>query len=186
MSDPVVPFPAASVLLLREPLEVLMILRHENSSFVPSAWVFPGGAVDPGDGPVDDAETFRRAAIRETEEETGIRLTGELVLTSRWITPLGMPKRFDTRFFLAKVARDVGVTLQESEATDSRWITPSDALARHRRGEFPMVFPTIKNLEAIGAATSIDELIASRRGAKVEPVQPVMIVDGNRKRIVLP
>ena len=43
----VTPVPAASVILLRDdPLEVLMILRHEKSSFVPNAWVFPGGAVD--------------------------------------------------------------------------------------------------------------------------------------------
>lgn len=186
MSDRVLPLPAASVIVLREPLEVLMILRHEKSSFVPSAWVFPGGSVEGDDGPVDDIETFRRAAIRETEEETGIRLTGELVLTSRWITPEGMPKRFDTRFFLAKTPGDREVTLQQSEATDFCWITPSDALTRHRSGRFPMVLPTIKNLEAIRDATSIDELIASRRHARVEPVQPLLIMDGDRRKIVLP
>ena len=163
-----------------------MILRHETSSFVPGAWVFPGGAVDAADGPIEDVETFRRAAIRETAEETGIQLTGELVLTSRWITPEGMPKRFDTRFFLTKVSREVDVTLQESEATDYRWITPADALERHRSGDLPMVFPTIKNLEAIRDAVAIDALIASRRGVKVEPVQPRMIVDGDRRKIVLP
>ena len=181
------PIPAASALLLRDdPLEVLMILRHEKSSFVPSAWVFPGGAVDTADGPPGDLDTLRRAAVREVEEETGITLTTELVWTSRWITPAGMPKRFDTWFFLAPVERDLPITLQESEAVAFTWIAPADALARNRAGEFPMVFPTIKNLEAIDGVTSRDALLASRRNAKIEPVQPLLVVDGNRKKIVLP
>ena len=49
-----------------------------------------------------------------------------------------------------------------------------------------MVFPTIKNLEAIDGVTSRDALLASRRGAKIEPVQPLLVVDGKRKKIVLP
>ena len=181
------PIPAASVLLLRDdPLEVLMILRLESSSFVPGAWVFPGGAVETGDGTAGELETLRRAAVREVEEETGITLHTELVWTSRWITPLGMPKRFDTWFFLAPVERDVPITLQESEAAAYTWIAPADALARNRSGDFPMVFPTIKNLEAIDGVTSRDALLASRRGAKIEPVQPLLVVDGKRKKIVLP
>lgn len=186
MTD-VQPIPAASVLLLRaEPLEVLMILRPEKSSFVPNAWVFPGGAVDAADGPAGELETLRRAAIREVEEETGIRLTTELVWTSRWITPEGMPKRFDTWFFLAAVGRDTEITLQESEAVAFTWIAPADALARNEAGDFPMVFPTIRNLEAIAGVTDRETLLASRRGAKIEPVQPLLVVDGNRKKIVLP
>lgn len=167
------PIPAASVIILRESFEVLMILRHEKSSFVPSAWVFPGGAVDASDGKAGTIDAARNAAIREVFEETAIRLDGELVPTSRWITPAGLPKRFDTWFFLTRVDRDVEVTLQQSEAVDSLWIAPRDALARGR--EFPMVFPTIKNLEAIAGATSIDALIASRRGARIEAVEPVLV-----------
>ena len=179
MAGPVL-IPAASVLLLRDaPLEVLMILRHEGSSFVPNMWVFPGGALDEG-------ESAHDAGVREVFEETAIRLDGELVPTSRWITPEGMPKRFDTLFFLTTVPRDVPVTLQEAEAVQHIWIAPADALARHKAGEMPMVFPTIRNLEAISNARSAAELIAARRGALIEPVQPIMIVENGRKRIVLP
>src|SRR6185503_21254386 len=124
-----------------------------NSSFVPRAWVFPGGAVDEGDGEPGSLDAARNAAIRELFEETAIRLDTELVPTSRWITPAGLPKRFDTWFFLARAPRDIVVTLQEEEAVDFAWIAPKDALAR--RKEFGMVFPTIKNLEAIANATSI-------------------------------
>ena len=175
------PVPAASVIILRDaPLEVLMILRHEKSSFVPSAWVFPGGAVDPEDGEAGTLQAARNAAIREAFEETAIRLEGELVPTSRWITPAGLPKRFDTWFFLAAVPRDVAITLQADEAVDSIWIAPKDALARRR--EFPMVFPTIKNLEAIADATAVDALLASRRGVEIKSVEPILV----NNRPVLP
>jgi 8-oxo-dGTP pyrophosphatase MutT (NUDIX family) len=168
------PVPAASVLVLRDdPLEVLMILRHESSSFAPGAWVFPGGAVDPQDGQPGTLEAARAAAIREVFEETAIRLDGELVPTSRWITPAGRPKRFDTWFFLASVPRDIPVTLQESEAVDYVWIAAKDALARRR--DFNMVFPQIRNLEHIVNATSVTELLASRRGAKIEAVEPILV-----------
>lgn len=183
----VVPLPASSVIIVRDgPFEVLMILRHEQSSFVPNAWVFPGGAVDAEDGQPGSLAAMKATAVREAFEETAIRLDGELVWTSRWITPAGLPKRFDTWFFLAVVPRDVPVILQEEEAVDYVWISPAAALRRHAAGDFPMVFPTIKNLEAIENATSAADLIDSRRGAHIQPVEPVMIVEGGRRRIVVP
>lgn len=185
MAGPVL-IPAASVLLIRDPLEVLMILRHENRSFVPNAWVFPGGAVDAEDGPVTEVSSFERAARREVREETSIDLRGELVLTSRWITPEGLPKRFDTWFFLASVPPDLPVTLQESEAVDYRWIHPEEALRESEAGRFPMVFPTIRNLEAIAGFKTAGELMAARRGARIEAIQPLLIVQDGRKKIVLP
>lgn len=165
----VIPLPAASVIVLRDaPLEVLLLRRHEKNSFVPGAWVFPGGTAD-------DGEEMRVTAVRETFEEAGITLdAGALVPTSRWITPAGIPKRFDTWFFLAKVARDVVVTIDNAEIDDYQWIAPHDALARR---DLKLVFPTIKNLEAIAPFTSADALIDARRGAIIEPVEPVL-VDG--------
>lgn len=161
------PLPAASVLVLREPFEVLLLRRSEKSSFVPSAWVFPGGTADPG-------EDLRATAVRETFEEAGLTLAPEsLVWTSRWITPVGLPKRFDTYFYLARVDRGAEVTIDEREIVESRWMAPAEALERRR--ELSLVFPTIKNLEALAGFTSIDELLESRRGATIEPVLPVLV-----------
>jgi 8-oxo-dGTP pyrophosphatase MutT (NUDIX family) len=163
----VVPIPAASVIVLRDsPLEVLMIRRSESASFVPNMWVFPGGMMDDA-----DAGDYRVTAARELREETGIVVDArDLVATSRWITPVGLPKRFDTWFFLACVPRDVPVILQESEAAEYLWIAPV-------RRDLKMVFPTIKNLEAIAGFENADALIESRRNAVIEPVTPVL-VDG--------
>jgi len=170
MAGPVLtPIPAASVIVLRDaPLEVLLLRRSEKSSFVPNAWVFPGGAIEAD-------ERAAEAAVRETREECGIELDSDaLVLTSRWITPEGIPKRFDTWFFLARVARETVVTIDGGEIVESMWIAPKDVLARR---DLRLVLPTIKNLEAIAAFDSVAALIDSRRGAVVEPIQPVL-VDG--------
>ena len=161
------PRPAASLILLREaPLEVLMLRRNPRASFAPDFWVFPGGVVEEQDG-----GDFRATAVRETFEETGIALddVNQLTWTSRWITPVGSPKRFDTYFFLAKAPHS-NVTIDNAEVVDHIWIQPADALK-----QLKMIFPTIKNLEAILGFDSADALIASRKGAVIEPVQPILV-----------
>src|SRR5205814_7281608 len=127
--------------------------------------------------PLENGEAKRRRLLagslsfRQILDDAPVDLE-QLVWTSHWITPIGVPKRFDTYFFLAKASRDAIASIANDEATETIWIAPEDALAGLK-----MVFPTIKNLEAIRDATSADELIASRRGAKIETVQPVL-VDG--------
>jgi 8-oxo-dGTP pyrophosphatase MutT (NUDIX family) len=208
--------PAASVIVLRDsPLEVLMIRRHSKSSFVPDAWVFPGGVVEPGDHDLGDGTelgTMRIAAARELFEESGIwlgaplvdadakrrkLLAGEitfaslidesafdleqLVWTSRWITPVGVPRRFDTYFFLAAVGRDAVASAENVEAVEAIWIPPAEAIDK-----LQIVFPTQKNLEALTGFTSAEELLASRRGADVSTTRPVLVVEDGRKKIILP
>jgi len=127
--------------------------------------------------PLENSEAKRRrllagiTSFRQLLDESPIDFE-QLVWTSHWITPIGVPKRFDTYFFLAKVSRDVEATIVSEEAVETTWITIEDALANLK-----MIFPTIKNLEALRGFDSADALIASRRGAKITPVQPVL-VDG--------
>src|SRR5437588_11705217 len=83
-----VPRPAATVILMRggsQALEVLLVQRNPAARFMGGAWVFPGGAVDRGEGEGDGA--LRAAALRELGEEAGITLTGpeDLHVFSRWI-----------------------------------------------------------------------------------------------------
>lgn len=206
----VTPLPAASVIVVRDaPFEVLMLRRHEKSSFVPNAWVFPGGIAERSDAELGDGsvlDTMRVAGVRETFEETGIWLgapladaerkrrellagtvafrdlvneapleLAKLVWTSRWITPVGIPKRFDTYFFLASVSRDAIATAEQNEVVDVTWIDPQDALAKHAAREMQMVFPTLRNLEAILGFTDTAALLESRRDAVIEPIEPILV-----------
>lgn len=201
------PLPAASVIVLRDdPFEVLMLRRHEKSSFVPNAWVFPGGIAEESDAQGSLLDTMRITGVRETFEETGVWLGApladaerkrrellegkiafrelvaeapvdltQLVWTSRWITPYGIPKRFDTYFFLAIVSRDAIATAEQNEVVDVTWIHPSAALAKHAAREMQMVFPTLRNLEAITGFDRASELLDARRGANIEAVEPVLV-----------
>lgn len=191
----VTPVPAASIILLRDdPLEVLMIRRHERSSFAPDVWAFPGGVLEESDRNAGRGillNAMRIAAARELFEETGISLGSpldleRLVWTSHWITPVAMPKRFDTYFFLARVGRDTVTTLQKSEAVDSIWISPAGAVQRYMAGSFPLVFPTLKNLEAIVGFRSASELIESRRKAEIPTTRPLLIDENGQTKIVPP
>ena len=184
------PIPAASVLLLRDdPFEVLMIRRPEKSSFAPDVWAFPGGVVEESDS-VDGIflNTMRTAAARELFEETGIRIIDfeKFVWTAHWITPAAMPKRFDTYFFLACTDRGTVAAARNGEIVDVMWISPADAVERHMRGEFPLVFPTLKNLEAIVGFRTSGELIESRRKAEIATTRPIIVVENGKKKIILP
>jgi hypothetical protein len=97
-----------------------------------------------------------------------------------------VPKRFDTYFFLASVGRDTVTTLQASEAVDSIWISPADAVQRHMAGDFPIVFPTLKNLEAIVGFRNSAELMESRRNAEIPTTRPILLIEDGQKKIVLP
>ncbi len=113
---------------------------------------------------------------------------GDVHYFAHWVTPRGAPRRYDTRFFVAPAppgqiaAHDAGETIAEV------WISPHDALARHRAGEIEIIFPTIRNLQAIGRfATSAELLEAAERASSAVPaIEPRVVPDGNGMRIVLP
>jgi 8-oxo-dGTP pyrophosphatase MutT (NUDIX family) len=184
-----VPRQAATVIVLRgggDGLEVLLVKRTPHARFMGGVWVFPGGAVDAGEGDGDAAH--RVAAVRELEEEAGIVLDdpGALVKFSRWITPAEVVVRFDTHFFLAPMPNGQEATIDGDEIVDQGWFTPAGALAAHERGEIALVFPTIKHLEQLSGFASADALLAYARGRDVGPVQPRVITEGETARLLLP
>jgi 8-oxo-dGTP pyrophosphatase MutT (NUDIX family) len=187
--EPTTPRQAASVIVLRDGsdgLEVLLLRRNPNARFMGGAWVFPGGAVDAHEGEGD--LSHRIAAVREVEEEAGLRLPdpAALVKFSRWITPPQIAIRFDTHFFLVAAPDGAEPRCDGEETVDLGWFSPQSALDARERGEIMLVFPTMKTLEQLGAFATADELLAWARGREVAPVQPRVIGEGETARIVLP
>jgi 8-oxo-dGTP pyrophosphatase MutT (NUDIX family) len=187
--EPVEPRQAATVILLRggaERLEVLLVKRNPAQRFMGGAWVFPGGAVDAREGEGDAAH--RLAGVREVAEEAGVQLPdpGALVKLSRWITPEAVRIRFDTHFFLARAPEDAQPRPDGSETVDLGWFTPAGALEAYSRGELTLVFPTIKTLEQLARFGSADELLAWADGREVEPIEPMVVIEGEVARVVLP
>jgi 8-oxo-dGTP pyrophosphatase MutT (NUDIX family) len=186
--EPTTPRQAATVIVLRggaETLEVLLVKRNPEQRFMGGAWVFPGGAIDPGEGGGEAAQ--RAAGVRELAEEAGLDADpATLVPFSRWITPAEVKIRFDTYFFLHRAADDAAPRVDGAEVVEWRWFTPSAALDAHREGEILLVFPTIKHLEQLDAFASVDSLLDHARGQEVRPVQPKVVRSGETARILLP
>ncbi len=184
-----VPRRAATVILLRgetSGLEVLLARRNPQAKFMGGAWVFPGGAVGPGDGEGDAG--LRAAAVRELAEEAGIQLDdpAQLVAFSRWITPPESKIRYDTWFFLAPAEPGAQPRIDGSEMVDAAWLTPTAALAAGRAGKILLVFPTVKHLEQLEGFGSATALLEHARSQTISPVQPRIVGTGETARIVLP
>jgi len=106
---------------------------------------------------------------------------------SHWITPEPAPKRYDTRFFVAALPPGQVPVHDDHETVDTVWVEPADALARAKAGEFDLIFPTMKNLEAISRFESSVELLAAAAAIeRVPTVLPRVVVDDRGFRILLP
>ena len=97
---------------------------------------------------------------------------GALLYFSHWITPRGLPRRFDTRFFVAALPPGQGASHCGIETHDGRWLAPRDALALHAAGELPLVLPTRAHLERVATCPSVGELLAFAAAKVVRTVQP--------------
>ena len=212
----VLPRPAATTLVLRDSAhgpEVLMVKRSPNASFMPGAYVFPGGAVDAADaeaacnetieslaerigrvtGVGDRALAYAVAALRECREECGLDLGGTEALQpwSHWVTPLGLRKRFDTLFFVCRAPAGQTPHPDESETTTLEWIAPRAALDAHAAGSFPMEFATMSTVHSLlpfadrDVQALLDHAAAQRH---LPPLHPRVRVDatGRIVGIVLP
>src|SRR3984957_1217129 len=106
----------------------------------------------------------------------------ELVPYAHWITPEGMPKRFDTWFFLAAAPPEQAGAHDGRESTDSIWLSPREALAGGESGRFKLPFPTTRNLIKLGKHSSVRAALDDSRGKPVVTVMPVMTkLNGGRQ-----
>lgn len=121
--------------------------------------------------------------------ETGCRLDLDaFVPFDWWVTPEGMHRRYDTRFFLAAVPagqRDRAAA-DLVETTSARWMRPADALAGGEEGRFTIIFPTRRVLARLLQAGSVAELLALADAEPVVRRQPTMVLVDGTPMVQLP
>lgn len=159
------------VAALRELFEESGLLRacDPAGSPVDLASVEGARAVDGGPG-----LSHRGGDLMGLLADEGLRLDlRDVEYLSHWITPVGPPRRYDTRFFVTTAPLDQVAEPDDTETVAVLWMKPRDALAAGERGELTMLLPTVRNLRAVADFASAAEVLAYARSltgiAAVEP-----------------
>lgn len=127
------------------------------------------------------------ASFIDMIDEEGLELALDaLTYWAHWVTPSAERRRFDARFFLARMPEGQTPLLDQKEAVELRWLTPTAALSAHREGEIFLPPPTLRNLEDFGAHTSVSALLEMAENRAVAAILPKLTLDGERIAILLP
>lgn len=166
---------AATVLLLRTApsgLEVFVQTRASGMEFAPGVTVFPGGGIEPS-----DEGDLTVTAARETLEECGVRVDPDaLVPLSRWVTPPGRPRRYDTMFYLAALPAGQEADLRTTEAVSAGWRTPQAVIDEWLAGRNKLMAPTYSQLFQLLPFETTEDALGW--AAEAADLTPVAIVDG--------
>jgi len=147
-------------------------------------------AIDEDLSSVRDALNDGRLNWAEWVTENRLPLyCSQLHYFSHWVTPESLPKRYSTRFFLAKLPDRQVAGHCGGELTESCWRTAKDMLAAGRRGDVKLHYPTIKTLESIARHSDLESLVDWARSSRewgVTSMVPAVIVRNGEQEIVLP
>ena len=106
-------------------------------------------------------------------EGEGLRLACDLLVPfGLWITPDFVPKRFETRFYLAPAPRDQNLVHDGSEAVASEWLGPAATIEEADAGRRALVFATRMNLMRLAEHATVAAALAAEHDRPIVPVQP--------------
>lgn len=108
----------------------------------------------------------------------------ELAYFAHWITPLASPRRYDTRFFAARVAPTSEPRIDPREMTEALWMTPTEAVRRFEDGSLRMILPTIETLRHLATFPYTGAALAAMTAAVVTTRLPTSTTGGFSARPV--
>lgn len=110
-----------------------------------------------------------------------------LAYVAHWVTPVGPPRRYDTRFFVALAPTGQIAAHDAGETVADQWVRPVDALAQYERGELEMILPTIRNLQAIANFSTAKEVLEYANALTSIPrIEPRLAVRDEEVTILIP
>jgi 8-oxo-dGTP pyrophosphatase MutT (NUDIX family) len=90
----------------------------------------------------------------------------QLYYFAHWVTPVGLPQRFDTRFFIARAPERQLPSLASAEMSELIWRTPRAALRDHAEGRLMLMRATLATLGELANFNDCDALFEFARTAK--------------------
>jgi 8-oxo-dGTP pyrophosphatase MutT (NUDIX family) len=113
------------------------------------------------------------------QQEQLVLATDRLTYCAHWITPEGMPRRYDTHFFLAAAPIEQEALYDALETSEGVWITPVEALERFAQNSFPIAFPTHHQLRNLSQFASVQEAMNASLTHYVPTHAPILtLIDG--------
>lgn len=106
-------------------------------------------------------------------QEHKLRLACDtLIPYANWITPEGLPRRYDTFFFLAEAPPGQVAEHDGGELVDSLWVHPTQALQLCDEGKFTVIFPTRSVLRSLRKINTVTDAIDFAMQRRVVPILP--------------
>lgn len=149
---------------------------------------------------LDDPEAAKRFADHRTAVDAGTRTLGDVLAVeglrldlaalhyvAHWVTPVGPPRRYDTRFFVGRAPDGQPLAHDGSEVVGAEWTTPAAALARLEAGELSMLPPTSESLRWLSEFGNVEAVLEAAAALEEIPrYEPTIVteLDGTT-RIVL-
>lgn len=126
--------------------------------------------------------------LRDVLDEEALLIDGDAIVDiGRWITPVGPPRRYDTRFFVARMPARQEAIVDAVEAVHAEWRRPADALAEWAAGGLVMLPPTVAWLRILERYDHVDALLAAARAAHGPGASPRVVGDDRGAfRVILP
>jgi 8-oxo-dGTP pyrophosphatase MutT (NUDIX family) len=168
--------------------EIYMVRRSAKSPFMPSTLVFPGGRLDPEDGPETDDATWVRAGRRECVEEAQLDPGDDLLWFDTWLTPSAESRRrYLARFYLARLLAGAGdeAVADGTETHAGRWATVARHLEGWDRAEVDLPPPTLSTLLRM-APLSFAALPSLAEADPTGAILPKVTLTQGRPTIIMP
>ncbi|HEY2297503.1 MAG TPA: NUDIX hydrolase [Jatrophihabitans sp.] len=116
-----------------------------------------------------------RVSFGELLRANSLRIDADAVQPwSRWVTPRGEVRRYDTRFFVAALPDDAQAQDVTTEASSAGWFAVTAALEAAQRGELGMLPPTIMTLASLAGYDSVAAVLAAAGSRTLEAVRPTV------------
>ncbi len=125
--------------------------------------------------------------LKDIAQKASVRYLLRLLTPyARWITPEIEGKRFDTRFFIARMPEHQSPEHDAVELVESLWLTPEEALEKHAGKEIMLMPPTLKTIEELSGFSSIDQVFEAAANKTILPILPQSYITESGFAIKLP
>lgn len=116
---------------------------------------------------------MRHARFIDVIRDADLELATDLLVRfAHWITPVGMPRRYDTQFFIVAAPVDQAGAHDGHESVEGYWVRPTVALQEAEEGKRSIVPVTRVNLARLSASSTVAEAVAQARASRIVTVVP--------------